>query len=68
MLTGREWLAGILLRRDILMADVRFVDRLDRLADNPACRDYIARAKWPLFPKPFRSFTRIPNGIDYMTI
>jgi hypothetical protein len=39
VLTGREWLAGILLRRDILMADVRFVDRLDRLADYPACPD-----------------------------
>jgi len=45
VLAGREWLAGTFSVADILMADVlRLVDRFDRLAGHPACRDYIARA------------------------
>ena len=42
---GREWLAGSFSIADIHMADVlRLVDRFDRLADHPACRDHVARA------------------------
>jgi len=45
VLAGREWLAGTFSVADILMADVlRLVDRFDRLAGHPACRDYVARA------------------------
>jgi glutathione S-transferase len=45
VLAANEWLAGDFSVADILMADVlRLVDRFDGLADNPACRDYIARA------------------------
>jgi len=45
VLAGREWLAGGFSVADILMADVlRLVDRFDRLAGHPACRDYVARA------------------------
>jgi glutathione S-transferase len=45
VLAGREWLAGTFSVADILMADVlRLVDRFDRLAEYPACRDYVARA------------------------
>jgi glutathione S-transferase len=45
VLAGREWLAGTFSVADILMADVlRLVDRFDRLAEHPACRDYVARA------------------------
>jgi glutathione S-transferase len=45
LLAGREWLAGTFSVADILMADVlRLVDRLDGLAEYPACRNYVARA------------------------
>lgn len=45
VLANREWLAGTFSVADILMADVlRVVDRFDRLADHPSCRDYVARA------------------------
>lgn len=45
ILAAREWLAGSFTVADILMADVlRLLHRFDRLADFPACRDYIARA------------------------
>lgn len=45
LLAGREWLAGAFSIADILMADVlRLPDRLDGLADHPACRTYVARA------------------------
>jgi glutathione S-transferase len=45
VLAGREWLAGTFSVADIVMADVlRLVDRFDRLAGHPACRDYVARA------------------------
>ncbi|ACY13961.1 glutathione S-transferase family protein [Haliangium ochraceum] len=45
VLAEREWLAGSFSVADILMADVlRLVDRFDRLAENPACRDYLTRA------------------------
>jgi glutathione S-transferase len=45
VLAGCEWLAGTFSVADILMADVlRLVDRFDRLAGHPACRDYVARA------------------------
>ncbi|MEO8858752.1 MAG: glutathione S-transferase family protein [Burkholderiaceae bacterium] len=45
VLTGREWLAGSFSVADILMADVlRLVARFDRLAEFPACSDYVARA------------------------
>jgi glutathione S-transferase len=45
VLAGREWLAGPFSVSDILMADVlRLVDRFDRLAGHPACRDYVGRA------------------------
>jgi glutathione S-transferase len=45
VLAKREWLAGNFSVADILMADVlRLVARFDRLAEQPACRDYVARA------------------------
>ena len=45
VLAGREWLAGTFSVADILMSDVlRLVDRFDKLAGHPACRDYVARA------------------------
>ena len=45
VLAAREWLAGTFSVADILMADVlRLVDRFDRLAGHPACREYVARA------------------------
>ncbi|MBC7667552.1 MAG: glutathione S-transferase family protein [Gemmatimonadaceae bacterium] len=45
VLAGREWLAGGFSVADILMADVlRLVDRLDGLANYPACQAYVARA------------------------
>jgi len=45
ILAAREWLAGDFTVADILMADVlRLLHRFDRLADFPACRDYVARA------------------------
>ncbi len=45
ILAAREWLAGSFSVADILMADVlRLVDRFDGLAEQPACRAYIARA------------------------
>jgi len=45
VLAGRQWLAGAFSVADILMADVlRLVDRLDGLAEHPACRGYVARA------------------------
>jgi glutathione S-transferase len=45
VLAGREWLAGTFSVADILMADVlRLIDRFDRLAGHPACRNYVARA------------------------
>lgn len=45
LLAKREWLAEAFSVADILMADVlRLVNRFDRLADHPACRDYVARA------------------------
>ncbi|CAN5665769.1 glutathione S-transferase family protein [soil metagenome] len=46
VLAGREWLAGTFSVADILMADVlRLVDRFDGLADFPACKAYVERAK-----------------------
>ena len=53
VLAGREWLAGPFSIADILMADVlRLVDRFDGLAQSPACRAYLARAKArPAFAK-----------------
>jgi len=46
VLAGREWLAGTFSVADIVMADVlRLVQRFDRLAGYPACRDYVARAE-----------------------
>jgi glutathione S-transferase len=55
VLAGREWLAGSLSIADIVMADVlRLVDRFDGLAENPACRDYVARATGrPAFVKAY---------------
>jgi len=45
VLGGREWLAGTFSVADILMADIlRLTERFDGLADNPACRAYVARA------------------------
>jgi glutathione S-transferase len=45
ILAEREWLAGTFSIADIVMADaLRLVDRFDGLADNPACRAYVARA------------------------
>ncbi|EJN08385.1 glutathione S-transferase [Bradyrhizobium sp. YR681] len=53
VLAGREWLAGSFSVADILMSDVlRVVDGFDGLADSPACRAYVARAKGrPAFAK-----------------
>lgn len=53
VLAGREWLAGGFSVADILMADVlRLVDRLGGLAEHPACRAYVERAKArPAFAK-----------------
>jgi glutathione S-transferase len=55
ILAGREWLAGTFSVADILMADVlRLVDRFDGLANYPACRRYVARAKArPAFMKAY---------------
>ncbi len=55
VLAKREWLAGTFSIADILMADVlRLVNRLDGLADYPACRDYLARAiARPAFQKAY---------------
>jgi glutathione S-transferase len=55
VLAGSEWLAGTFSVADILMADVlRLVDRFDGLAEYPACRDYVARAKArPSFAKAY---------------
>jgi glutathione S-transferase len=45
VLARRNWLAGAFSIADIVMADVlRLVDRFDRLAKYPACRDFVARA------------------------
>lgn len=45
VLAEREWLARTFSAADILMADaLRLVDRFDGLAEEPACRDYVARA------------------------
>jgi glutathione S-transferase len=45
VLAAREWLAGRFSVADIVMADVlRLVDRFDRLAGFPGCRDYLTRA------------------------
>jgi glutathione S-transferase len=53
VLAEREWLAGSFSVADILMAGVlRLVNRFDRLAAHPACRDYVARATArPMFLK-----------------
>ncbi len=53
VLAGREWLAGTFSVADIAMADVlRLVDRFDGLANSPACRGYVARARArPAFAK-----------------
>jgi glutathione S-transferase len=55
VLAGREWLAQNFSVADILMADVlRLVDRLEGLANYPACRDYVARATTrPAFVKAY---------------
>jgi glutathione S-transferase len=55
VLATRQWLAGPFSIADILMADVlRLVDRLDGLAEHPACRDYVTRAKArPAFAKAY---------------
>jgi glutathione S-transferase len=45
VLAARQWLAQTFSVAYILMADVlRLVDRLDGLAEHPACRGYVARA------------------------
>ena len=45
VLASRDWLAGAFSVADIAMADVlRLVHRFERLADYPACRDYVSRA------------------------
>ena len=45
VVANREWLAGAFSIADIAMADaLRLVQRFDGLANQPACRDYIARA------------------------
>lgn len=45
VLAQHEWLAGRFSVADILMCEVlRLVERFDRLTEQPACRDYIARA------------------------
>ncbi len=53
VLAGREWLAGSFSVADILMSDVlRVVDGFGGLADNPACRAYVARTTGrPAFAK-----------------
>lgn len=53
LLAEREWLAGTFSVADIVMADVlRLLHRFDRLAEFPACRDYVARAtERPAFAK-----------------
>jgi glutathione S-transferase len=53
VLAKREWLAGAFSIADIMMADVlRLPDRFDALAEYPACRAYVARAKGrPAFAK-----------------
>jgi glutathione S-transferase len=55
VLAAREWLAGSFSVADILMADVlRLPDRLDGLADYPACRAYVGRATArPAFAKAY---------------
>jgi glutathione S-transferase len=55
VLAGREWLSGGFSVADIMMADVlRIVDRLDGLADYPACKTYVARATArPAFKKAY---------------
>ena len=55
VLAEREWLAGRFSIADIMMADVlRLVDRLDGLADYPACKTYVARATArPAFSKAY---------------
>jgi glutathione S-transferase len=55
VLAAREWLAGTFSIADILMADVlRLVDRFDGLAEYPACRAYVERAKGrPAFVKAY---------------
>jgi glutathione S-transferase len=56
VLAAREWLAaGRFTVADLLMADVlRQVDRFDGLANYPACRAYVARAKArPAFAKAY---------------
>jgi len=45
VLSKRPWLAGSFSIADILMSDVlRLVNRFDRLARYPACREYVERA------------------------
>ncbi|MFZ6642649.1 glutathione S-transferase family protein [Undibacterium sp. TC4M20W] len=45
VLATRTWLAGSFSIADIMMVDVlRLLHRFDRLAQHPACRDYVARA------------------------
>jgi glutathione S-transferase len=53
VLARRDWLAGSFSVADILMADVlRLVDRFGALADYPAAKSYLARAKArPAFQK-----------------
>jgi len=55
VLAGREWLAGSFSVADIVMADVlRLPDRVDGLADHPACRAYVARTTTrPAFAKAY---------------
>jgi glutathione S-transferase len=55
VLAAREWLAGAFSVADILMADVlRLVDRFDGLAQHPACKAYLVRAKArPAFQKAY---------------
>lgn len=53
VLAATEWLTGRFSVADILMVDIlRLVDRFDGLADFPACRAYVTRAKArPAFQK-----------------
>jgi glutathione S-transferase len=53
VLARQDWLAGSFSVADILMADVlRLVDRFGALADYPAAKSYLARAKArPAFQK-----------------
>ena len=55
VLADREWLTRAFSVADIAMADVlRVADRLDALADHPACRAYVARATTrPAFQKAY---------------